>query len=387
MASGEPTQQSSRGAANRADPGWKYCHPLTENDTNPIVCNFCQKVIKGGITRAKEHLMGKKGNVAACSKCPKDVREELWGYLREKKESSTKNMMVELDESGDESSFNLAASASVTQNINMAKKGPMDLFCRKPETAIERRNKEKLRQANIREACDKEARVRVHQYIARFWYQAGLSFNLIKLKSFQDMLSAVGAYGPNLPAPSYHDIRVPLLKKELEYTEELLKDHKEHWSKYGCSIMSDAGTDRKQRCLINFLVNSTVGTMFVKSIDGSKFVKTGEKLFELLDALVEEIGEEKVVQVIIDNGSNYVLAGKMLEEKRPHLYWTPCAAHCIDLMLEDIGKLPLIKKTIQRGISLVGFIYSHSSTLSMLRHFTNKRELVRHADLLHPFYQ
>jgi len=36
-------------------------------------------------------------------------------------------------------------------------------------------------------------------------------------------------------------------------------------------------------------------------------------------------------------------------------------------MLEDIGKLPLIKKTIQKGVSLVGFIYSHSSTLSLLR--------------------
>ena len=98
----------------------------------------------------------------------------------------------------------------------------------------------------------------------------------------------------------------------------------------------------------------------------------------MFDSLVEDIGEENVVQVITDNGSNYVLVGKLLEEKRPHLYWTPCAVHCIDLMLEDIGKLPLIKKTIQRGVSLVGFIYSHSSTLSLLRQFTNKRELVRH---------
>jgi len=48
-------------------------------------------------------------------------------------------------------------------------------------------------------------------------------------------------------------------------------------------------------------------------------------------------------------------------------------------MLEDIIKLPLIKKTIQRGVSIVGFIYSHSSTLSLLRQFTNKRKLVRHA--------
>ncbi|XP_028193171.1 uncharacterized protein LOC114378744 [Glycine soja] len=71
--------------------------------------------------------------------------------------------------------------------------------------------------------------------------------------------------------------------------------------------------------------------------------------------------------------------GKLLEEKRKHIYWTPCAAHCIDLMLEDIGKLLLIRKTIRRAINLVGFIYAHSSALSLLRNFTNKRELVRHA--------
>jgi len=117
--------------------------------------------------------------------------------------------------------------------------------------------------------------------------------------------------------------------------------------------------------------------MFVKSIDGSKFVKTGEKLFDMLDTLVENIGEENVVHVIVDNGSNYVLVSKLLDEKRPSLYWTPCVAHCIDLMLEDIGKLPLIRKIIQRGVSLLGFICSHSRTLSLLRQFT-KRELVRH---------
>jgi len=57
----------------------------------------------------------------------------------------------------------------------------------------------------------------------------------------------------------------------------------------------------------------------------------------MLDYLVEEIGEENVVQIITNNGSNYVLVGKFLKEKRPHLYWTPYVAHCIDLMLEDIG--------------------------------------------------
>ena len=77
--------------------------------------------------------------------------------------------------------------------------------------------------------------------------------------------------------------------------------------------MSNAWTGRKQRSIINFLVNCPTGTMFYKSIDASNFVKTGEKIFELLDSIVEEIEEEKVVQVITDNESNYVLVGKLLE--------------------------------------------------------------------------
>ncbi|XP_057418048.1 uncharacterized protein LOC130712226 [Lotus japonicus] len=118
--------------------------------------------------------------------------------------------------------------------------------------------------------------------------------------------------------------------------------------------------------------------MFVRSNDGSSYMKTGEKLFTFLDSLVEEIGEKNVVQVVTDNGSNYVLAGKILQAKRKHLFWTPCAAHCIDLILEDIGKLKRVQKTIKRGISLVGFFYNHTLALNIMRKYTNKSELVRH---------
>jgi len=92
------------------------------------------------------------------------------------------------------------------------------------------------------------------------------------------MIDAIGACGSDLPVPSYHEIRVPFLNKEVQYTEKFLQDHKLQWSKHGCSIMSYAWTNQKQQCLINFLLSSPVGTIFVKSIDGSNFVKTGEKI-------------------------------------------------------------------------------------------------------------
>ncbi|XP_058784907.1 uncharacterized protein LOC131659787 [Vicia villosa] len=128
------------------------------------------------------------------------------------------------------------------------------------------------------------------------------------------------------------------------------------------------------------MVNTPSGSMFVRSIDGSSYMKTGLKIFELLDSFVQEIGEENVMQVLSDNGSNYVLAGKYLEEKYPRLYWTPCAAHCLDLMLEDIGKLSTVKRAITRGQFLVGFIYNHTITLNIMRTFTEGAELIRSGD-------
>ena len=91
--------------------------------------------------------------------------------------------------------------------------------------------------------------------------------------------------------------------------------------------MSDGWTDGKSGCLINFLVNNPADTWFMKSIDASDTIKNGELMFKYLDDVVEEIGEENVVQVITDNDSNYVNAGMGLMEKRRRLWWTPCAAH------------------------------------------------------------
>ncbi|XP_058006811.1 uncharacterized protein LOC131182164 [Hevea brasiliensis] len=102
-------------------------------------------------------------------------------------------------------------------------------------------------------------------------------------------------------------------------------------------------------------------------------------MYDLLNRFVERVREANVVQVVTDNASNCVLAGKLLETKCPHLYWTPCAAHCLDLMLEDIGKILKIHNTIKRAVTLNGYIYIRSSVVNMLQHFTGERELIRPA--------
>jgi len=102
--------------------------------------------------------------------------------------------------------------------------------------------------------------------------------------------------------------------------------------------MSNGWTNGKNRTILNFLVSCPQGTMFLKLIDAFDKVKDANLLFQLLDEIVMSVGEANVVQIIIDNASNYVLTGKMLETKYKTRFWTLCVAHCIDLMLEDIGK-------------------------------------------------
>ena len=82
------------------------------------------------------------------------------------------------------------------------------------------------------------------------------------------------------------------------------------------------------------------------------------------------------MQVITNNASNYVNAGMRLMEKRSRLWWTPCAAHCIDLMLEDIGKLNVHATTLSRARQVVKFIYGHTWVLSLMRTFTKNHELL-----------
>ena len=89
--------------------------------------------------------------------------------------------------------------------------------------------------------------------------------------------------------------------------------------------------------------------MFIKSVDASAYVKNATRLCELMDGFIQDIGVHNVVQIITDNTTNYVAAGRMLMERHPTLFWTPCVTHCIDLMLEDMGKIEFIKEVIDQA--------------------------------------
>jgi len=92
---------------------------------------------------------------------------------------------------------------------------------------------------------------------------------------------------------------------------------------------------------------------------------------------VDKIEEEHVVQVVTNDASNLVAAGRMLMEKRTKLFWSPCAAHCLYLILEDIGELPVFYNTIDNAKKVTTYIYRHTWVLNLYRKHSNGRELAR----------
>lgn len=82
-------------------------------------------------------------------------------------------------------------------------------------------------------------------------------------------------------------------------------------------------------------------------------------LFLLLKSVVLEVGLKNVVQMIIDNATTCVATGRDLE-RFPTLCWTPCAAHYIDLILEDTGKISWVSECVANAKKITKFIYNHS---------------------------
>ncbi|RVX06268.1 hypothetical protein CK203_027563 [Vitis vinifera] len=266
-------------------------------------CKLCNQRCTGMVNRLKHHLVRTHHSMKPCNKVSEDARLECKAVLANFKDQKTKrNELLQeigvgptsMHESalsktiGTLGSGSGSGSGSVSGRGEPIPRGPMDKF-----------TTSQPRQTTLNSKWKQEERKEVCRKIGRFMYSKGLPFNTMNDPYWFPMIDAVTNFGPGFKPPSMHELRTWILKEE-----------------------------------VNDL------------IDTSDTIKNGELMFKYLDEVVEEIGEENVVQVITDNASNYVNVGMRLMEKMRKLWWTPCAAHCIDLMLEDIGKLNVHATTL-----------------------------------------
>jgi len=191
------------------------------------------------------------------------------------------------------------------------------------------------------------------------------------------MIDAVTIAGPGFKAPTSESLKTDMLLESVDDINLALVDFKSSWADTGCTIMSDGWTDQRNRTLINFLVSCPKGTMFLKLVDASDKIKSAQLICEMMEEIVEEVGEQNIVQIVTDNAANYMAVGRLFELRHPTIFWNSYAAHCIDLMLEDIGRLHWVEEVVEKAKSITKYIYNHTNVLSSMRIYTEGKELVR----------
>ncbi|XP_020195159.1 uncharacterized protein [Aegilops tauschii subsp. strangulata] len=208
-------------------------------------------------------------------------------------------------------------------------------------------------------------------------YKKNIPFNAVNDDDFKQYCEALGRFGPKWKPPSQYMLREKMLLQEVERTKDLMKPHELERVETGCSIMTDAWTDKKRRRIMNLCVHCKLGTAFLESKEASTDAHTILYIFNYVVECIEKIGAENVVQVVKDNASNNMGAKEMLKGKWPKIFWSSCATHTLNLMVEAIGKLKQFGPTIIKAKQMTIFLYAHHKTLSLMRSFMKKRDTVR----------
>ncbi|KAE8654943.1 hypothetical protein F3Y22_tig00117034pilonHSYRG00271 [Hibiscus syriacus] len=217
--------------------------------------------------------------------------------------------------------------------------------------------------------------------VSKFIIYDRLPFRLASSPWLYNLIQVSMEVGKGIKLPTPYEISDVYLTSEYEQVREWVNELKTHWKQLGATLMCDGWTNSlNQMHIIKFLVYCSKGTVFWKSVDVSSVrSRDAEFYYNLLDKVVEEIGEEYIIQIVTDNEAAMKAAGKRLMLKRNHLYWTSCAAHCLDLCLEDIGKKSSVAKVLEEAKKVICFIYNHIWTVDLMKKYTHGKQILRPA--------
>jgi hypothetical protein len=341
---------------------WKH----VKKEGNSLVCQLCGHNFSGSLTRAVDHLLGisngSGGGVEACTKISNEQKDAV---QKDYNKSKVEKGKLDVKRQRIEREIAMSSSNTIHSSSNMGGSSYASAKAGGTKT--------------LNQFWKPIEKQEVDDVVAEFFYACAIPFNVARSPYFKNAFKKAIDFGKGYVTPGSEALRTTLLSKTKDRVTNKLDDIRQSWKHTGCTILSDGWSDLCHRPLINVLVYSPQGVYFLKAVNAMDEVKTSEFIFRILDEAIQEVGEENVVQVITDSASNCVGAGKMIMEKYTKIYWTPCATHCLDLLLHDLAKFPWVNETIRRGKTIANFIINHRLTLSIYRKNAT-RELLRPCD-------
>ncbi|URD93665.1 hypothetical protein MUK42_32539, partial [Musa troglodytarum] len=294
------------------DPGWE--HGVAQDEKKKKVkCNYCEKIVSGGINRFKQHLARIPGEVASCKMAPEEVylkmKENMkWHRTGRRRRPETKEvaalyMHPENEDENEHANDTIKAICTVDDHdVSTSKTIRKRSRGRSPGNGT-RGAELQLKQIALDSVLSntrkihyplsykllkqkrrsiRRSRKEVLSAICRFFYYAAIPFNAADSPYFHKMLDLVSQYGHGFKSPTSRLISGRSLQDEVQTTKEYFVEIKASWATTGCSILADSWRDVQGKTIINFLVSCPRGTYFISSVDASDVVKDATCLFNFL---------------------------------------------------------------------------------------------------------
>ncbi|XP_019093837.1 PREDICTED: uncharacterized protein LOC104752562 isoform X3 [Camelina sativa] len=344
---------------------WEYAEKL---DGNKVKCKFCSRVLNGGISRLKHHLsrLPSKG-VNPCAKVRHDVTDRVRSILSAKNDAkdspltNTNNkppqvkppppLSASLPPPPPESDVALSSASKLFPTSSLLL--PHSSSSSSPTTAQE-----------TAERC-----------ISLFFLENKIDWCVARSPSYHSMLDAIAKCGPAFVAPSLKtELLLDRVKSEITLQ---LKETQKEWVTTGCTVIAEAWTDNKSRALINFSVSSPSRVFFHKSVDASSYFKNTKCLADLFDSIIQDIGHEHIVQIIMDNSFSYTGISNHILQNYGSIFVSPCASQCLNMILEEFSKVDWVNQCILQAQVISKFVYNNSSVLDLMRKLTCGQDIIR----------
>jgi hypothetical protein len=190
----------------------------------------------------------------------------------------------------------------------------------------------------IEDFLDITGREEVDAKVARFLYTCGVPFNVLRSPYWHSMVKAINKAPIGYKSLVYEKARTVLLDKEKAKVKRALTRFTDGWADVGVSIVSDGWTNVRNQHLINILGVSSTGAVFLGVHDSSSVMAFSQNIADILLKTIDEVGPTNVIQVITDNAENCKGAGKIIEPKYTHIFWSGCLVHTLNLLMHDIIK-------------------------------------------------
>ncbi len=365
---------------------WEPWFEFLDDGKHTVKCVFCGSCMIYKKERAFNHYgYNAKGSKGICTKAPPLVKRLFanCGYIIPKRLTAAELWGAS---SAPAAIARTPGSSQSTQNNGLEDNNRVfSLGSQGPEESLEEPSRgasctlrsRSSRQQELNEAYHLLKRKELDGKWSSFFYEANVAFNIVRHPAFVEAVRATARAGFHYEPPSYNAIRTSLLETKKKAVEaDVQKQTQYSIHTYGASLCTDGWDNIGRRPLMNIMVCCPAGDVFLGSIDTTGNKKTKTYIAGELKTYIEKVGPKLVTQVCTDNASNMLGAMDDVVRSYPWIYKQGCAAHALDLLLEDWAKIPTFKDLITKAKRVCLFIRNHHTTMALFREYSKDKMLL-----------